>query len=105
MAKKKYAKNYERWGGRELKAVVNGKVCGVKFDRGARSYFWREPQSSGKAIKRNLGRNKGKAATRWWDIVEAHMRDQLQGLPSEKISTTKDYSHLKAAKARGAKIG
>jgi len=52
MGKKEYAKKYETWGGRELKAVINGKVCGVKFDRGARSYFWREPQPSGRAIKR-----------------------------------------------------
>lgn len=89
MAKKKYSKKYEIWGGRELKAIINGKLTGVKYDKGTRSYFWREPQPTGRAQKRNLSRNKGKAAQQWWDIVEQHQREQLQPLPANKIKTHK----------------
>ena len=44
---KKYKKKFESWGGRELVAVINGKVCGVKFDNGkAQTYYYRHPQLS-----------------------------------------------------------
>ena len=85
----KYKKQYEKWGYQELKAVINGKLTGVKYDKGADSYFVRIPQQSGKAIKKNLGRNKGRAAGKWWSIVEEHMQDQLQTLPTDQLQTRK----------------
>jgi integrase len=89
---KKYKKKYESWGGRELVSVINGKVCGVKFDNGkAQSYYYRHPQLSGPAKKINLGRNKGKAASKWWSIVEEHQKEQLQPLPTDQLKTQKTY--------------
>lgn len=32
----KYKKDYEKWGERELKATINGKLTGVKHDKGAK---------------------------------------------------------------------
>jgi integrase len=87
--KRKTTKQFESWGGRELIAVINGKVCGVKHDKGARSFFWREPQPTGRSIKRNLARDKGKAAKKWWDIIEAHQRAQLTTLPHGSIKNIK----------------
>ncbi len=30
----KYKMQYEKWGGKELKAIINGKLTGVKHDKG-----------------------------------------------------------------------
>ncbi len=59
----KYKKDYEKWGGRELKAIINGKLTGVKHDKGANTFYVRIPQLTGKAVKKNLARNKGKGIT------------------------------------------
>ena len=89
---KRYKKRFESWGGRELVAVINGKVCGVKFDSGkAQSYFYRHPQLSGIAKKVNLGSNQGVAADKWWAIVEGHQKEQLQPLPANRIKTQKSF--------------
>ena len=93
MAKaKRYNKRFQTWGGRELVAVINGKVCGVKFDNGkAQSYYYRHPQLSGPAKKVNLGRNKGKAASQWWAIVGEYQKEQLQLLPTNQLKTQKSF--------------
>ena len=53
---KRYNKKFKSWGGRELSAIINGKLCGVKFDNGkAQTYYYRHPQLSGSAKKVNLG--------------------------------------------------
>lgn len=89
---KKYRKKFETWGGRELVAVINNKVCGVKFDNGkAQSYYYRHPQLSGSAKKVNLGRNKGKAATKWWAIVEDNQKHQLHPLPTNQLKSQKSF--------------
>jgi integrase len=85
----KYSKKFESWGGRELIAVINGKVTGVKKDIANNTFFYRHPQSSGRANKINLGRNKGKAAGKWWVVVEEHQKEQFQALPTEQLKTRK----------------
>lgn len=90
---KKYKKKIESWGGRDLVAVINGKVCGVKFDNGkAQSYFYRHPQLSGPSKKVNLGRHKGKAASKWWAIVEEYQKMQIQPLPTDQLTTQKSFT-------------
>lgn len=89
---KRYIKKYQSWGGRELSAIINGKLCGVKFDNGkAQTYYYRHPQLSGSAKKVNLGRNKGKAAAKWWAVIEEQQKKELQPLPTEHIKTQKSF--------------
>ena len=90
----KYSKKYESWGGRELIAVINGKITGVKKDKANDTFFYRHPQTTGLAKKINLGRNKGKAAGKWWAIVEEHHKEQFQTLPTEQLKTRKIF-HVK----------
>ncbi|MFC1676299.1 hypothetical protein ACFL3G_04455 [Planctomycetota bacterium] len=89
---KRYTKKFLSWGGRELSAIINGKLCGVKFDNGkAQTHYYRHPHLSGPAKKVNLGRDKGKAAHKWWAVVEEHQKEQLQILPTNQLKTQKAF--------------
>ena len=48
----KYKMQYEKCGGKELKAIINGKLTGVKHDKGANTFYVSISQLTGRTDTR-----------------------------------------------------
>lgn len=84
-----------KWGGRRLRAIVNGKEVCVKKDPDNLTYYMNPPKLNGRGRDRVwLTRDIGKAAPDFWAYVEQSYQKQETEIPTNKITTYKDYSHL-----------